>query len=133
MSLLLFGATEITLVSVFGAILLGIIIYYCFVPMKSFFVALFAGCYIPSFRLISIKNRKLNVKEVVASYILAKKSKIAKYRKQKGLSQEELANEVGISYSYIIQIEAPNVVKKMSLEVLFDIAYCLEIDVKELL
>lgn len=75
MSLLLFGATEITLVSVFGAILLGIIIYYCFVPMKSFFVALFAGCYIPSFRLISIKNRKLNVKEVVASYILAKKSK----------------------------------------------------------
>lgn len=58
---------------------------------------------------------------------------IAKYRKQKGLSQEELANEVGISYSYIIQIEAPNVVKKMSLEVLFDIAYCLEIDVKELL
>ena len=58
---------------------------------------------------------------------------IAKYRKQKGLSQEELANEVGISYSYIIQIEAPNVVKKMSLEVLFDIAYCLEIDVKEVL
>ena len=27
--------------------------------------------------------------------------KVAKYRKQKGLSQEELANEVGISYSYI--------------------------------
>ena len=27
---------------------------------------------------------------------------IAKYRKQKGLSQEELANGVGISYSYII-------------------------------
>ena len=37
---------------------------------------------------------------------------IAKYRKEKGLSQEELANEVGISYSYIIHIEAPNVVKK---------------------
>lgn len=59
--------------------------------------------------------------------------KIAKYRKQKGLSQEELANNVGISYSYIIQIEAPNVVKKMSLEVLFDIADFLEIDIKELL
>lgn len=58
---------------------------------------------------------------------------IAKQRKQKGLSQEELANGVGISYSYIIQIEAPNVVKKMSLEVLFDIADYLEIDVKDLL
>ena len=59
--------------------------------------------------------------------------KIAKYRKEKGLSQEELANEVGISYSYITQIEAPNVTKKMSLEVLFDIADVLDIDVKELL
>ncbi len=59
--------------------------------------------------------------------------KVAKYRKQKGLSQEELANEVGISYSYITQIEAPNVIKKMSLEVLFDIADVLEIDIKELL
>ena len=58
---------------------------------------------------------------------------IAKIRKQKGLSQEELANGVGISYSYVIQIEAPNVVKKMSLEVLFDIADFLEIDVKELI
>ena len=58
---------------------------------------------------------------------------IAKYRKEKGLSQEELANEVGISYSYIIQIEAPNVVKKMSLEVLFDIADFLQIDIKNLL
>lgn len=58
---------------------------------------------------------------------------IAKYRKEKGLSQEELANGVGISYSYIIQIEAPNVVKKMSLEVLFDIAKYLEIDIKDLL
>lgn len=58
---------------------------------------------------------------------------ISKYRKEKGLSQDKLANEVGISYSYITQIEAPNVIKKMSLEVLFDIADVLEIDVKELL
>lgn len=58
---------------------------------------------------------------------------IAKYRKEKKLSQEDLANGVGISYSYIIQIEAPNVVKKMSLEVLFDIANFLDIDIKDLL
>lgn len=59
--------------------------------------------------------------------------KISKYRIKKGLTQEQLANKVGISYSYITQIEAPNVVKKMSLEVLFDIADVLKIDVKDLL
>lgn len=59
--------------------------------------------------------------------------KIAKFRSERGLTQEQLANEVGISYSYMTQIEAPNVLKKMSLEVLFDIADVLNIDVKELL
>lgn len=59
--------------------------------------------------------------------------RIAKYRLQKGITQEELANSVGVSYSYITQIEAPNVVKKMSLEVLFDIAETLDIDIKDLL
>ena len=59
--------------------------------------------------------------------------KIAKYRKEQNITQEELANKVGISYSYITQIEAPNVVKKMSLEVLLDIARVLKVNVKELL
>ncbi len=59
--------------------------------------------------------------------------KIRKYRIERGLTQEELANKVGISYSYLTQIEAPNVVKKMSLEVLYDIADTLGIDIKELL
>lgn len=59
--------------------------------------------------------------------------KIAKYRLKKGITQEELANNVGVSYSYITQIEAPNVVKKMSLEVLFDIAETLDVDIKDLL
>jgi DNA-binding protein len=59
--------------------------------------------------------------------------KISKYRNQMGLTQEDLANAVGISYSYITQIEAPNVTKKMSLEVLFDIADTLKVDIKDLL
>lgn len=59
--------------------------------------------------------------------------KISKYRIQNGLTQEQLANKVGISYSYLTQIEAPNVIKKMSLEVLFDIADILKIDIKDLL
>ena len=59
--------------------------------------------------------------------------KISKYRIKKGLTQEQLAEKVGISYSYMTQIEAPNVVKKMSLEVLFDIADVLKVDIKDLL
>ena len=54
-------------------------------------------------------------------------------RLERGLTQEDLANAVGVSYSYITQIEAPNVVKKMSLEVLFDIADTLKVDIKDLL
>ena len=59
--------------------------------------------------------------------------KISKYRNKRGLTQEDLANAVGVSYSYITQIEAPNVVKKMSLEVLFDIADTLKVDITDLL
>ena len=58
---------------------------------------------------------------------------ISSYRKKMKMTQEELANKVGISYSYLTQIEAPNVIKKMSLEVLYDIADTLGIDIKELL
>ena len=76
LSTLLFGATEITLVSVFVAILVALIVYLCFVPMKSWFTALFAGAYIPTFKLIDIKNNKLDVKSVVSAYILAKKAKL---------------------------------------------------------
>ena len=41
--------------------------------------------------------------------------KISKYRNKRGLTQEDLANAVGVGYSYITQSEAPNGVKKMSL------------------
>ena len=58
---------------------------------------------------------------------------IAKIRKARGYTQEIFANKVGISYSYFTQIEAPNVVIKMSLEVLLDIADALDVDIKDLL
>ncbi len=74
LSLLNFGAAEITAVSIFGALLIALIIYICFVPMKSYFTAIFSGCYISTFRLLSMKNRKVNVLEVVSAYIMCKKS-----------------------------------------------------------
>ncbi|QDR81795.1 helix-turn-helix domain-containing protein [Sporomusa termitida] len=55
--------------------------------------------------------------------------KIVYYRIRRGLSQDELADKVGISKSYLSKIEAPNSAKAFSLDVLFAIADGLEVDV----
>lgn len=59
--------------------------------------------------------------------------KIAELRKERGYTQESFANKIGISYGYYTQIEAPNVVTKMSLEMLLDIADALNVNIKELM
>ena len=76
LSMLCFGTAEIIVVSIFAVILVAFITYLCFVPMGNWFIALFSGAYIPTFRLISIKNRKLDVREVVGAYVMAKKSNL---------------------------------------------------------
>lgn len=53
---------------------------------------------------------------------------IGYYRKRKGLSQEQLAEAVGLSRQHIAAIEAPNMNRGLSLEVLFNIAAVLEIE-----
>ena len=58
---------------------------------------------------------------------------IKKYRKQRGLTQEQLADRVSISVSYLTKIEAPNCDQPFSLEVVFDIANALEIPAHTLL
>lgn len=55
------------------------------------------------------------------------------YRKQKGLTQQELADKISISKSYLTKIEAPNCDKSFSLEVLFEIADALQLPVCALL
>ncbi|MBE6758819.1 MAG: helix-turn-helix transcriptional regulator [Ruminococcaceae bacterium] len=58
---------------------------------------------------------------------------IAYYRKHANLTQEELAEKVGISRAHLSAIEAPNIVRAISLETLFNIAAALEIDAYKLL
>ena len=53
---------------------------------------------------------------------------IAYYRKRKRLTQEQVADRVGISRQHIGAIEAPNMVRAISLEVVFNIATVLEIE-----
>ena len=53
---------------------------------------------------------------------------MAYYRKRQGLTQEQLAEKVGISRQHMGAIEAPNMVRAISLDVLFNIAASLEIE-----
>lgn len=53
---------------------------------------------------------------------------IGYYRKRKGLSQERLAEELGISRQHLASIEAPNMDRGLSLELLLNIATVLEIE-----
>lgn len=48
--------------------------------------------------------------------------RIAYFRKIKGLTQEQLAEQVGKSAGYIGTVEAVNVQRAISLDMLFDIA-----------
>lgn len=56
--------------------------------------------------------------------------RIAYFRKIAGYTQEQLAEKVGISTTFIGQIEAPNIVKALSLDTLFTIADFLQVPVK---
>lgn len=55
-------------------------------------------------------------------------SAIAYYRKRKNLTQEQVADLVGISRQHMGAIEAPNMVRALSLEVVYNIATVLEIE-----
>ena len=53
--------------------------------------------------------------------------KIAYYRKLRGLTQEDLAEQVDLTPAFIGHLEAPNITKALSLDALFDIANVLDI------
>ena len=53
--------------------------------------------------------------------------RISYCRRCRGFTQEKLAEMVGLSAAYIGQVEAPNVKKAISLDVLFDVATVLNV------
>lgn len=58
---------------------------------------------------------------------------IAYYRKREGMTQDQLAEKAGLSRSYLGEIEAPNMITAMSLEVVFNIAQALKMPASKLL
>lgn len=53
--------------------------------------------------------------------------KISYYRKLRGLTQEQLAELVGLTPAFIGHVEAPNIRKAISMDALFDIAEVLNV------
>ncbi len=53
---------------------------------------------------------------------------IGYYRRRRGMSQEQLAEALGISRQHLASVEAPNMDRGLSLELLFNIATVLEIE-----
>ena len=58
---------------------------------------------------------------------------IAFYRKRLGMTQEVLAEKLNISRAHLGAIEAPNIIRPMSLELLFKIARTLNVEPYKLL
>lgn len=58
---------------------------------------------------------------------------IASLRKMQGMSQEQLAERAHISRSHLSSIEAPNIVRPFSLEVLYNLADALGVPAGDLL
>ena len=59
--------------------------------------------------------------------------KIAYYQTQLGYTQQQLADKVGISKSYLSKIESQNTIKSFSLDVLFTLANALNVKTTDLI
>ena len=58
---------------------------------------------------------------------------ISFYRKREGMTQEALAEKSGVSRSHLSEIEAPNIIRPFSMEILFNIARALNVEPYKLL
>ena len=70
----------------------------------------------------------MSAKAIHANKFMLLGNKIAYYRRAKQLSQEQLAEIIGISRAHMSHIEAPNVLQAFSMNVLFDIADALNVE-----
>ena len=80
--------------------------------------------YIRMSKDVSFKNRDRFIQLGIA---------ISTLWKMRGLSQEKLAEQAGISRSLLSAIEAPSIAKAFSLEVFYDIADALDVDPADLI
>lgn len=76
-------------------------------------------------------NKKSHIHDDYYYYDIVRKN-IKKYRKSANLTQQELADEIGVSMHYISQIESANPNKYFTLVLIGRIADTLNIDIRQL-
>lgn len=76
-------------------------------------------------------NKKSHIHDDYYYYDIVRKN-IKKYRKSANLTQQELADEIGVSMHYISQIESANPKKYFTLVLIGRIADTLNIDIRQL-
>ena len=76
-------------------------------------------------------DNKINFHDDYYYYDIVRKN-IKKYRKIAGLTQQELADMIGVSMHYISQIESANPNKYFTLVIIGRIADALKIDIQDL-
>ena len=86
-------------------------------------IKVFLGC--PYYTAISLQDIE-KLRQLIAE-------NIAYYRKHAGLTQEQLAEKAGISRPHMGAIEAPNLCRPISLELLFNLADALGVEPYKLL
>lgn len=70
-------------------------------------------------------------KKLFDVYLLLAKN-IKKYRCKNKMTQRELAIKSGYSYAYIRRIEAPGCIKNFSIQTIYNLSKCLNVDIKQL-
>ena len=76
---------------------------------------------------IKKKGGKHYMNKEFTKYYISIGLKVSYYRKLNGLTQEQLAEKMSVDTSFIGQIEAPNIVKAISLDTLFRISKILDV------
>ena len=115
------STTGIVFLSILGAIVLAGIVYLCIVPLKTYFNALFDGAYVSTFKLVSMKSRKLDYKQIVEAYIMAKKSKV-------NLTLADIES-LYLSQANVIEIiKALNLAKKSKINLDLTLASAIELN-----
>ena len=123
LSLLNFGAVEITFIVIGALALIALILLFVIVPMKEYFTALFAKAHISMAKLTSLKNCKIAPMSLVEAYILAKRSDI-------NLKVEEIESVLIAKGNAKDMICAMKLAKEANINLPFSLASALEIKTK---
>ena len=114
------SAGAIVAIVLAGLIFALLLTLFILMPRRAYFSAMFSGCYISLFKLISMKMRKEKVDEIVGAYIFSKKSRL-------GISMYdlELVSKSGGHPEKIV--EGLNAAKSAKLDFDFEFAKAIDI------